>query len=92
MERTRLGSRGSRREPIDRHADPEGRAVLEPSQAGHAESVVYEALGVAFAHLSPRENERLRESQGIRHILANERRRIPPRVASRAHEPAGPPR
>jgi subtilisin len=61
-----------------------GRAVLEARRAGQAESVIYESLGVAVAHLNDREIERLQEAQGIRLVLANEERRLPSPVAGRA--------
>ena len=66
-----------------------GRAVLQAGQVGQAESVVYESLGVAVAHLTNREIERLERAQGVRRVLANERRSLPTRVAGHAEAGRG---
>ena len=65
------------------------RAVLEATRAGHAESVVYESLGVAVAHLDVREIDQLQQTPGIKCVLANEQRRLPPRIAGHSADGQG---
>ncbi len=61
-------------------------AELEAADGEHPKPVVYERLGVGLADLSPDQEEKLRRSDEVAVVAANELRSIPP-IAERA--PAG---